>query len=69
MFDDGAVVDLEPARACNANARRATRLRLLGPFTRRLARAKTPSDVGNGHVRYMNLPRGPETWRSSGGAE
>ena len=61
MFDDGAVVDVEPARARNANPRCATRLRFLRPFTRRLARAKTPSDVGNGHVRSMNVLRGLET--------
>jgi len=52
MFDDGAVVDVEPARARNADSRRAGTLRFLGTFTRRLARAKTPTDVGNGHVRF-----------------
>jgi hypothetical protein len=65
MFDDGAVVEVEPARARNTNPRPAARLRFLRPFTRRLARAKTPSDVGNGHVRTMNVPRRLETCDAS----
>jgi hypothetical protein len=65
MFDDGAVVNVEPARAHNANPRRATRLRFLGPFTRRLARAKTPTHVGNGHVRVMNVLRRLETLKQA----
>jgi hypothetical protein len=61
VFDDGAVVEVEPARARNADPRHAARLRFLRPFTRRLAGAKTSSDVGNGHVRGMNVPLGLET--------
>jgi hypothetical protein len=61
VFDDGAIVEVEPARARNADPRHAARLRFLRPFTRRLARAKTSSDVGNGHVRAMNVPLGLET--------
>jgi hypothetical protein len=51
MFDDGAVVDGESAGAGHANSRRAATLRLLGTFTRRLAGAKAPTHVGDGHVR------------------
>jgi hypothetical protein len=64
MFDDGAVDDVESAGAGNANSGRAGTLRLLATFTRRLPRAKTPSDVGNGHVRVMNVPRGLETFEA-----
>jgi hypothetical protein len=65
MFDDGAVADVEPARARNANSRRAARLRFLRPFTRRLARANTPANVGNGHVRAIDVPRRLETCDAS----
>jgi hypothetical protein len=61
MFDDGAVVELEPARARNANAGRAACSRFVRLFTRRLARANTPANVGNGHARAMNFPRSLET--------
>jgi hypothetical protein len=65
MFDDGAVMEVEPARARNANSRRAARLRFLRPFTRRLARANTPANVRNRHVRVMNVQRRLETCDAS----
>ena len=54
VFDGGAVFDVESAGAGDANSRRARTPRLLGTFTRRLARAKTPTDVGNRHDRAID---------------
>ena len=61
MFDDGAVLDPEPAGACNAHSRCAAAVGLFCAVTGRLAGAKTPTDVRNRHVRAMNLLRRLET--------
>ena len=61
VFDDRAVLDLEPAGTGHANSRHVGTLRLLGAFTRRLARAKTPTHVRNGHFRAINVLRKFET--------
>ena len=50
MFDDRAILDSEPARACDAHPRRVAALRLFRAFARRLARAETATDVRDGHL-------------------
>ena len=50
VFDDSTVFNVESAGAGDADSRSTGTPRLLGSFKRRLARAKTPTDVRNGHV-------------------
>lgn len=57
MLHNGAVMDAEPARARDANARHIVPLRLLRPLAGRLARTEAPTDVGNGHVRAYERSR------------